>query len=507
MRRSYISRRLIGALGAAVLVVLIAGWGPAEGGPAATRFGRPVRVTPENGWGFEPATTVDRFGNIFVTARKETTQLAIAPDGRSPTSTRSMSWLWSSTDGGASFANLPGLPLDAEAHDPGIEPDIALDDAGHLYFVDMRYADATITRWTVSGLGEYSLDFHRTILPGGQLHDRPWVEAHGDGRVIYLANAGDKELYPLGTGDGDGFGPGRFSVYRSVDGGQTFETRGYTLRDSGACRPAADRAPGSQRFYVVCTNDAGTLWAYASEDDGASFSRSKVGSYNADAETYDWPIAAVGPDGTVWALHVDAEAVERIEDPIEGTLYGIVTNKLMLYRSRDHGRTWTGRDITPARGRYRWPWLAISPVDGAVGIGFYHRADPSLPWRVYGSIFSPGGMPALSSPDPEPAAPATSSEPPGELMGAAFGRDGRLSLAWTRVVTFGATRVREVWFARSTTPASVKGTRTSTPPLARPKPDRLPATGLGDLHLSGLAALVTATALGLWAAKRRGPAP
>ena len=50
--------------------------------------------------GYEPATVVDGYGNIFVTAHKENWQLALAPDANSPTATRSMSWVWTSVDGG-----------------------------------------------------------------------------------------------------------------------------------------------------------------------------------------------------------------------------------------------------------------------------------------------------------------------------------------------------------------------------------------------------------------------
>src|SRR3954469_16528036 len=89
-------------------------------GAGAVAFGRPVKVTPDLGFGYEPAVYTDRFGNIFATAHKENFQLAIAPDADSPTFTRSMSWAWLSGDDGHTFADLPGLTaLSLEQHDVG----------------------------------------------------------------------------------------------------------------------------------------------------------------------------------------------------------------------------------------------------------------------------------------------------------------------------------------------------------------------------------------------------
>src|SRR5947209_9065976 len=266
----------------------VMGVSAAQGG-AGTAFNAPVKVTPDLGFGYEPATVVDPYGNVFVTAHKENWQLALAPDANSPTYTRSMSWVWTSVDGGKSFVDPPGLSsISIEQHQFGDEGDLAFDDAHHLYFVDTNVTDNTIARWSVSGpgLANMSLDFTRPLVPTAQLvDDRPWVAAHGNGHVFYLGNEGDKVTYPLGQGTGSGFGPGRYTVYRSTDGGQTFDSLGYTLKDSGWCRPAADHAPGSQYVYAVCGNDGGSyddytpnnqmgkLYAHVSSTDGASCER------------------------------------------------------------------------------------------------------------------------------------------------------------------------------------------------------------------------------------------
>ena len=441
----------------ALISSLVAAPGPAGSVTLPLRFGPPVLVSPGVASAWEPLLLIDRFGNHFIAARKDLPQLILAPDPRSPTLTRSMSWLWVSTDGGNTFGNMPGYPLDVENHDWGYEPDIALDDAGHLYMADQTYADSTITRWTVVGLGRYAIDYHRPLLPTAQpIDDRPWLAAHGDGKVLYMSQAGAAFLNPFGRSGGDAYGGGRYSVYRSGDGGTTFDLIGHALRDSGGCRPAADHRPGSTLFYVACTNDGdaqgplefpvsiGTLWAYVSEDDGGTYSRYPIGTYNAEAETFDWPLVTVAPNGDVYVLHVDAGVVSGSGGSLE-----ILTNRLNLYRSTDRGRTWSRQDITPAEGRYRWGWLTVSP-DGDLAIGIHHRPDKASPWRVYASVFTPGSIPSLVSVDEaHPVDAASSPEPPSEYVGLAFAPDGTLGVAWTRIESLGGVEFKRIYFARA----------------------------------------------------------
>src|SRR2546421_9397270 len=112
--------------------VAVIGVSVANGGPG-TAFNPPVKVTPDLGFGYEPATVADGYGNIFVTAHKENWQLALAPDMNSPTYTRSMSWVWTSVDGGQSFVDPPGLSrISVEQRQFGHEGDVAFDDGNHL---------------------------------------------------------------------------------------------------------------------------------------------------------------------------------------------------------------------------------------------------------------------------------------------------------------------------------------------------------------------------------------
>jgi hypothetical protein len=311
---------------------------------------------------------------------------------------------------------------------------MAVDDANHLYFVDTNVSDVTFTRWSIRGLGQYVLDQHRPLLPAGEpVDDRPWVTAHGDGQVFYFGNEGDKDTY----------GPGRYTVYASHDGGATFDSVGKTLLDSGWCRPAADHRAGSPYVYAFCTNDEGKLYSYVSPDNGTTWNRYDAGSYNAaDGET-SWPTYEVADDGSIWALYVDGKT------DASGDTVG---NTLDLYHSKDHGQTWTHRDVTPKAGRYEYAWLSVSPDGKRLGIGTYYRPTNADDWYVYGAVFGTGAKPSFVLLDPVSVQDKQCISAPGDLMASAFNPDGTLDVVWTRntdPTTCGTVTVRDIYFARS----------------------------------------------------------
>jgi hypothetical protein len=284
-------------------------------------------------------------------------------------------------------------------------------------------------------------------LPAGEpVDDRPWVIAHGDGHVFYFGNEGNKGEYPLGQSD-PGSGPGRYTVYASYDGGLTFNSIGYQLPDSGWCRPAADHRRGSKYVYAVCTNDEGTLYSYVSSDDGHTFKRYTIGTYNKADDTQSWPTVEVAPDGSLWAIYVDGKKTDANGIP--------ATNTLTLYHSTNHGRTWSHQDITPVKGRYQYAWIDVTFDGKKLGFGTYYRKDNKSPWYVYGSIFTPGKRPVMTSIDPaNPVAPASSTDAPHDLMASSFGPDGHLSVVWHRSVLLygpneGDAIYRDVYYSRS----------------------------------------------------------
>jgi hypothetical protein len=413
---------------------------------ANKKWGAPVKVTPTNGYGYEPSFIVDKYGNAFATAHKENAFLALSLDANSPTATRSMSWAWLSIDNGQTWTDPPGLTaLSLEQHQVGDEGDMAQDDAGHIYYVDTYAADVTFTRWTTNGLGQVIFDYSRPILPSPETDDRPWTIAHGDGHVFYFSNLGRKDI-----------NGGRYTVHASYDGGITWDYVGIPLPDSGWCRPAADHRPGSQLVYVACTNDAGKLYSYVSTDDGHSWNRYDMGTYNNGDDTQSWPTIQVGPDGTVWVLYVDGFDTQPSTDATGAVTNYPTHNNLYLFKSTNQGKTWTKQDITPVYGRYQYAWLSMTADGKKLGMGVYFRSNngSSYPWYAAGAVWGVGSKPGakdLLSLDPDhPASSGDHLNAPGDYMGSYFFPDGKLGAIWTRYVlwTDAATLTRDIYFAR-----------------------------------------------------------
>jgi hypothetical protein len=416
--------------------------GSAGAAPAGPKFGAPVLLTTDKyAGGYEPGLTIDRFNNVVVTAHKQNHTLVVSPDSRGTVPVRSQSWLWTSKDG-KTFSDMPGLtPVQEQNAEFGDEGDLAHDETGHIYFVDTNVTDDSFSRYKASGNGKLALETTRPAGPFGEtVDDRPWIAAHGDGVVMYIGNQGDKVSYPAGSvrgGDGDAYGPGRYTVYMSYNHGDTFDPIGITLNDSGWCRPAADHRAGSKLLYVLCTNDGGaddtttnagdpgytngTLWSYVSKDDGKTWNRFRMGRYDAKDAVSTYPSVSVGADGTVYALYNESKT-NSSGNPVSG--------KLRLLTSKNNGRTWSEQNVTPAAGMYRYTWVDVAP-NGTLGIAYYYRPDASSDWFVYAATARPGQrfVPTKVS----TATIAVKSNPSafGDFFQVAFGPDSKLNVVWT----------------------------------------------------------------------------
>jgi hypothetical protein len=428
-------------------------------------FGTPVRLpTFKSCGGYEPGIALDKYGNIFVTAHKQNHCDAVASDPSAPDGVRAASWMWTSTDG-VNFVDMPGLAnlfVSPDQLDLGDEGDIALDDANHFYFVDTKVVDDSFTRWTVSGAGTSNMvqDIHRPVIPSLMpIDDRPWVTAHGATTVMYAGNEGDKDSYNVGSAAAGCTGPvtppavgqkasgGRYTVFMSHDAGATFNPLGCTLPDSGWCRPAADHAVGSPYLYMFCTNDAGaddnvnnqgdpgftvgTLWSYVSSDDGATWKRYMVDSYNAAltgggaSGDITWPAVKVASNGNVYALFANPVSSNGVKT---GT-------RLNLYRSTDHGAHWSKQDVTPSNaGLIRYSWMDVAGDGHTVGVGYFTHATVSGNWHVFAGTSSSFGAPVnYSLVDPVEVAPAGDFAF-GDFFEVGFDPSGRLDVVYTRCV-------------------------------------------------------------------------
>lgn len=432
MKRSTVLRMLAVAGTVSTAVALAAPGNAAPSGPA---FGKPVKVTPTLAGGYEPGIVSDRFGNLYATAHKENAELVFSPDDRSSTKTRSMSWTWYSDDHGGSWKNLPGpAGLDIQNHNFGDEGDMATDDAGNVYFVDTNVGDITFTSWHADGLGKISFKSHLpTVGFGEPVDDRPWVTAHNNGHVFYFGNEGDKSSYPgqqSGETFGTGSGPGRYTVYSSYDGGQTWDHLGIGLKDSGWCRPAAEH--NGPYVYAFCGNDNGKLYSFVSSNDGKQWRRYDVpGGYTAKGgggfETF--PSLQVLKDGSLWAFYLDPDELVK----------GVPTRaKFLAYHSTDHGKHWTRYDVSPKQSslQYEYGSLAVSADGKTLGYAVYGRPSQKDLWRVYATTFQLGQTPVLTSLDQ--ANPVTTDpafkEAPGDFLQATIDPRGKLTAVWTRAV-------------------------------------------------------------------------
>jgi hypothetical protein len=432
VKHSTVLRLLAVAAAGSAAVALAAPGQAASSGPA---FNKPVKVTPDLAGGYEPGIYADKFGNLYATAHKENAELALSPDSRSMTQTRSMSWAWYSDDHGKSWKNLPTGPagVDVANHNFGDEGDMATDDAGNVYFVDTNVTDITFTSWHADGLGKVTFKSHLPVAAFGEpLDDRPWVTAHKNGHVFYFGNEGNKTYSAANMGEayGPGTGPGRYTVYASTDGGTTWDHIGTQLKDSGWCRPAA--APNSDYVYALCGNDSGKLFSYVSKNDGKFWDRYEVpGGYTAFGgggfESY--PTLQVLKDGTLWGSYLDPDR----ENCKKG---GVPTcSHMYAYRSTDHGRHWTRFDLTPkAQKSYQmeYGWLAVSPDGKRLGYSVYARPTTKDAWAVYGTTFTLGQKPVLARLDPVPVTQAGFPEAPGDFLMCAFDPAGKLTVTWTR---------------------------------------------------------------------------
>jgi hypothetical protein len=417
-------------------------------------FGKPVLLTTDKyTGGYEPSVTVDRWNNVYVTAHKQNHSLVLSPDSRSALGVRSQSWLWMSKDG-KTFTDMPGLtPIQEQSMEFGDEGDVAHDDTGHMYFVDTNVVDDTFSRYRATGNGQVALEATRPVGPFGEpVDDRPWIAAHGDGVVMYIGNQGDKVTYPAGAGgDGEAYGPGRYTVYMSYDHGDTFDPLGITLNDSGWCRPAADHRKGSKDLYVLCTNDGGandvnenagdaahqngTLWAFASHDDGRTWTRSKMGSYDARDGISTYPSVTIGKEGTLYALYNHSKTVHSqilpggVPDPATG-IDDPVSSRLWLYTSKDKGRHWTGKDVTPRKGMIRYSWVDVA-ADGTLGIAYYYRETVRDDWYVWAATAKPGKPFAAAKVSERKIASKEYGSAFGDFFQIAFGPDNKLNVVWT----------------------------------------------------------------------------
>ncbi len=397
----------------------------AEDAAPGLSFAPPLQVNP-TGAGYEPSIRVGPEGWIYITAHKKE---AVAEEDRLA------SWLWVSTDDGATWDDLPS-PNQLHESLWALEGDLAIDDTGRLYFVDTYLADMTISTW-MPGPGGPEWERTSPVVLTESLDDRPWLEAHGDGVLYLLANHGPDQPTPRSLlENGDPLQGDRMWFYASEDGGQSW-ARSTAFGGRWWCGLAASRVddvtvhvicygpgwlPGNIRENYLNEEFDYEVWSYVSHDRGATWDAEHI----ADYETRNgllYPQAAEDAAGHVYYAWFD-------DDTGDGT-----STRLKFARSFDDG--WNVTDITPMGGSMQRLWMSAG-ADGHVAITFhatdFPQPDDSSLWRPYALVSRNAwaDVPTwdLVRLDAQPV--ATGDGSPADFFQNAIGPDGRVHVSYHR---------------------------------------------------------------------------
>lgn len=320
-----------------------------------------VHVDPDR-WSGEPSILAMQDGTLLITGAGGFTRYAEDPSDAPGNA--GQSYIWRSTDDGDSweFMDLDAAP-DADPLLPyrnaifGVEGDLAEDQDGRAYFVDLTMlaangvaaSDDSGATWTAA----------QNPVVGAPGTDRPWVAAYGSGHVY---------MKYLQTGTGH-----RVAV--SDDGGQTF------LED--AAIPSCSQADmtvdlDTQEVLLPCTG--GDLSILRTGPGPMMWERVPVRTATGDpvngSSAFVFPSMAVAGPGQyvfAWAQPTDEGAEVRVT------------------ASTDRGQTWTeARTLSTLNRTGVFAWVDADP-DGTVGVVWYEAdraGDPDAvaaetQWRVH----------------------------------------------------------------------------------------------------------------------------
>lgn len=410
--------------------------------PGAAQMDLEVLVTPPvNGetspGGQDPAVAVDSNGNVLATALKEDGQ-PLTVDGRAPSHLRAGSWRWSSGDEGETFLNVSGQPAQADTLVPGgTSVAAAADDRGRGFLLESYQGVGylTVTRSTEKD-DVVAEAIHP--LPAGAVLGRSRLAAHGDGRVFLIAAArtGPAAVGAGGTSASLDVAP---ALYRSDDAGASLaDVEGRPLDGATLCDIAAGHGRAARQVAIACLMADGSVAAFLSYDDGATFRRTVVAPASSQSRTR--PAVAVGPDGSTAVLVTSTAAGQSS----------------MLLRRTTNGRSWTSQQVAAEKGAWAGGSLAINNR-GRLAVAAYHRASTSVGFHVRLAVFDAGRTPVyVDFASHDPVTPKTWTMPPDEGTAVSAGPDGRFHLLWTSVkvtppVDAGVSLLRNVWSVRTLT--------------------------------------------------------
>jgi len=308
----------------------------------AATFGAPTVVTGDDTG--EPGIDVAPDGTIYVNA----------PAGFLSNLPGSASFVYRSSDGGASWLKTPpGLRGDLPG---GGDSDISIDPSnGKLYMTDLWLGSATVSTSTNRGDSWTPNPFE-----GTPVQDRQWISTPGGNRAYHLTHQ-----IPLGL-----------VVSKSVDGGLTYPVRtiGATPVDQTGCvcppgtliSEAGNGLLGSNDKvgFVYSTSSGGVNFA-RSANGGLTFTQSTVGPASSADTTQAFPVVSNAGNGKLAAAWLE----------INGQ-----TSRVQYSGSSDWGQTWSAPKTLVSAGASVYPWVAAS--GSKVAVSLYHSDTPGEPNSV-----------------------------------------------------------------------------------------------------------------------------
>jgi hypothetical protein len=275
--------------------------------------------------GGEPVIQITQKGTILVGAHPGWTHTRYPPSPNLVTPATGQSYMWRSTDKGATWAPL-GLAqgMGPRGLGQGVsDPDFAMDSKGRVYFTDLEALASASVSWSDDDGQSWLQGNDVAAAFGGAPIDRNWIATHGTD-VYFMGNYGTENV--LKSTDGgltwtkvgespceqefvtDAKGdvlvgcPAGLAV--STDGGAHFERRDVPGVKSGSramAQPALDAAGNA---YVTWASDAG-VWLAGTSDLGKTWwAPVNVAAplFPGGSGTHVWPWVVAGDAGRAAVL-------------------------------------------------------------------------------------------------------------------------------------------------------------------------------------------------------------
>jgi hypothetical protein len=327
----------------ALIATALAVFGALAGSSAASAatFGSPVVVSGDDTG--EPGIDVAGDGTIYVNA----------PAGLLSNLPGSPSFVYRSTDGGASWAKTdPGM---RSSFPGGGDSDISIAPGGKLFMTDLWLGSATVSTST-----DRAQTWTANPLQGVVVQDRQWISATSASVAYHLTHQ-----IPAGL-----------VVSKSVDGGLTYPI--HTVAATPADQTGCVCPPGTL-ISEAGTGALGTSdkvgFVYSTSSGGVKFARSTNGGLtftNVDVQPASsadtgqaFPVVANGGGGRLAAVWLDV---------------GGGSSTVRFSRSTDWGSSWSAPRTVVSSGTSLYPWVAAS--GSKVSISVYNTDASGEPSSV-----------------------------------------------------------------------------------------------------------------------------